>query len=136
MNYLYTGPMPYRYAILALPIDTRFVLLLTLKWPRYFYSRSCPSWVPRDPTVESHFPSRILKWILHHICMDYKKSQFCKKKWKCCSVLKWRPNNHFFYFVSFRFWPKFEKPFLNGIFQWNLAQSRRIWIHLHYWNNI
>ena len=23
-----------------------------------------------------------------------------------------------------------------GIFQWNLAQRRRIWIDLHYWNNI
>ena len=36
--------------------------------------------VPRDPTVENHFPSQILQWNLHHICMDYKKSQFCNKK--------------------------------------------------------
>ena len=36
--------------------------------------------VPRDPSVENHFPSRILQRNLHHICMDYKKSQFCKKK--------------------------------------------------------
>ena len=26
---------------------------------------------PRDTTVENHFPSRILQWNLHHICMDY-----------------------------------------------------------------
>ena len=40
----------------------------TLKWPRYFYSRWCPrgGGVPRDPTVENHFPSRILQWNLHH----------------------------------------------------------------------
>ena len=35
--------------------------------------------VPRDPTVENHFPIGILQWNLHHIYMDYKKSQFCKK---------------------------------------------------------
>ena len=58
--------------------------------------------VPRDQTVENHFPSRIFQWNLHHICMDYKKSQFCKKKkkkWKCCTVSKWRPNNRFLFRV-------------------------------------
>ena len=71
------------------------------KWPRYFYSRWCPTGGPRDPTVENHFPSRILQWILHHICMDYKKSQFWKRKWKlkCCTVLKWRRNNQFLFRV-------------------------------------
>ena len=33
---------------------------------------------PRDPTVENHFPSRILQWNLHQIRMDYKKKK--KKK--------------------------------------------------------
>ena len=41
-----------------------------------------------------------------------------------------------FYFASFQFWPKFEKPLSKGILQWNLALSRRTWIDLHYWNNI
>ena len=42
---------------------------------------------PRDPTVENHFPSRILQWNLYHICMDYKKSQFWKKKKKKRKIL-------------------------------------------------
>ena len=29
-----------------------------------------------------------------------------------------------------------NKHFPKGIFQWNLAQSRRTWIDLHYWNSI
>ena len=65
--------------------------------------------VPRDPTVENHFPSRILQWNLHHICMDYKKSQFCKKNE---NVVPFQNGGQIadFYFASFRFWPKFEKP--------------------------
>ena len=50
---------------------------------------------------------------------------------------KWRPNNRFlFRVVSIlaKIWKK--KHFPKGIFQWNLAQSRRTWIDLHYWNNI
>ena len=34
---------------------------------------------PRDPSVENHFPTGILQWNLHHMCMDYEKSQFWKK---------------------------------------------------------
>ena len=34
-----------------------------------------------------------------------------------------------FHFATFRFWPKFENHFPEGIFQWNLAQIRRSWIH-------
>ena len=48
---------------------------------------------------ENHFPTRILQWNLHHICTGYKKSQFCKKKFKCCSVSKWQPNNQFLFRV-------------------------------------
>ena len=55
---------------------------LTLQWPRYFYSRWCPRGVPRDPTVENHFPTGILQWYLHHICMDYKKITILQKKLK------------------------------------------------------
>ena len=52
---------------------------LTLKWPRYFYSRWCPRGVPRAPSVENHFSTGILQRNLHHICMGYKNLQFCKK---------------------------------------------------------
>ena len=36
-------------------------------------------------------------------------------------------------------WPNFEekiKPFPKGIFQWNLVEIRRLWIHLHCWNKM
>ena len=54
---------------------------LTLKWPRYFYSRWCPGGGggSMEPPWENHFPTGILQWNLHHICTGYKKSQFCKK---------------------------------------------------------
>ena len=74
---------------------------------------------PRDPSVENHFPSRISQWNLHHICMDYKKSQFWKKKWKCCTVSKWRPNNRFLFRVISilaKIWKTtFPKEFFNEI---------------------
>ena len=77
---------------------------------------------PRDLTTENHFPSRILQWNLHHICMDYyRKSQFCKKKknWKCCTVWKWRPNNQFLFRVISilaKIWKtSFPKEFFNEI---------------------
>ena len=78
--------------------------------------------VPRDPSVENHFPTGILQWNLHHMCMDYKKSQFWKKNLKCCTVSKWRPNNQFLFHPGFRlirFWPKFEKP----LFQRNFSRK-------------
>ena len=115
---------------------------LTVKWPRYFYSRWCPRGGGRgsmEPPWENHFPTRILQWNLHHICTGYKKSQFFKKKKKKkrCSVSKWRPNNRFLFRVISilaKFWKKTHFP--KGIFQWILAQRRRIWIDLHYWNKI
>ena len=74
---------------------------------------------PRDPSIENHFPSRILQWNLHHTCMDYKKSQFCKKNWKCCTVSKWRPNNRFLFRVISilaKIWKTtFPKEFFNEI---------------------
>ena len=33
-------------------------------------------------------------------------------------------------------WPFFLKHFPKGIFLQTLSQSRRIWIHLHFWNKI
>ena len=96
-------------------------LTMLLIW--YFYFRWCPRGVPRDPNVEKHFSSQILQWNLHHICMDYKKQQFCKKKKKkkskCCTVSKWRPNNRFLFRVISilaKIWKTtFPKEFFNEI---------------------
>ena len=54
-------------------------------------------------------------WNLHHISMDYYKSQFCKKQLE--NVVPFQNGGHItdFYFASFRFWPKFEKQFFNEI---------------------
>ena len=79
---------------------------LTLKWPRYFYSRWCPRGVPRDPTVENHFPKGILQWNFHHICI---KINIYIKKFE--NVVPFQNGGQItdFYFASFWFWPKFEK---------------------------
>ena len=73
-----------------------------------------------EPPWENHFPTGILQWNLHHICTGHKKSQFCnKKKFKCCTVSKWRPNNRFlFHVISIlaKFWKTtFSKEFFNEI---------------------
>ena len=83
---------------------------LTLKWPRYFYSRWCPRGVPWNPPWENHFPTRILQWNLHHICTGHKKSQFCKKN--ILNVIPFQNGGQKtdFCFASFWFWPNFEKP--------------------------
>ena len=51
--------------------------------------------------------------------MDYLKSQFCKKKWKCCTVSKWRPNNRFLFriiSILVKIWKTtFPKEFFNEI---------------------
>ena len=85
------------------------IISLTLKWPRYFYSRWCPRGGSMEPPWENHFPTGILQWNLHHICTGHKKSQFCKKK--KLNVLPFQNGGQItdFYFVSFRFWPNFEK---------------------------
>ena len=95
-----------------------------------------PKGVPWNPPWEIQFPTRILHWNLHHICTGNKKSQFCKKNFKCCTVSKWRPNNRFLFRVISNLAKFWKKQFPKGIFQWNLAQRRRIWIDLHCWNNI
>ena len=50
--------------------------------------------------------------------MDYKKSQFCKKKKKSENVVPFQNGGQItdFYFASFRFWPKFEKTTLQKEF--------------------
>ena len=95
-------------------------VILTLKWPRYFYSRWCPRGVPRDPSVENHFPTGILQWNLHHICRAIKNHNSAKKIWKYCTVSKWRPNNRFLFRVILilaKSWKTtFPKEFFHEIF--------------------
>ena len=108
---------------------------LTLKWPRYFYSRWCPGgpWNPlRKPLSHREF--------CNEICTIYvrarKNHNSAKRILKCCTVSKWGPNNRFLFRVISilaKFW---KNHFPKGIFQWNLAQRRRIWIDLHHWNNL
>ena len=52
---------------------------------------------------------------------------------KCCSGSKWRPNNSFFFFIlrHFDFGQILKNHFPKGIFQWNSAQRRRIWIYIY-----
>ena len=51
--------------------------------------------------------------------MGYKNLQFWKKKWKCCTVSKWRPNNRFLFRVISilaKIWKTtFPKEFYNEI---------------------
>ena len=58
------------------------VSVLTLSNQGTFTPVGAQGGSPRDPTVENHFPTGILQWNLHHICMGYKNSQFCKKNLK------------------------------------------------------
>ena len=84
-------------------------------------------------SMENHFSTWILQWNLLHICTGNNKSQLCKKILKCCNVSKWRPNNQFLFCVISIFGQILKNHFSKGIFQWNLAQRRRISIDLHYW---
>ena len=91
-------------------------VILTLKWPRYFYSRWCQGggglgpnrW---KPLSQSNFAMKFAPCI----CMDYNKSQF----WKCCIVSKWRSNNRFLFRVFsilVKIWKTtFPKEFFNEI---------------------
>ena len=95
--------------------------------------------VSMEPPKKTHFPPEFG----NEICNIYVwtiKNNNSGKKWNVVSFQNGGQITDF-YFTSFRFWPKFEKKkkkkhFPKGIFQWNLAQSRRTWIDLHYWNNI
>ena len=84
---------------------------LTLKWPRYFYSRWCPRGVPWNPPEKTTFPPEFCNEICTIYVRAIKKSQFCKKKKKKKNVVLFQNGGHItdFYFASFRFWPNLEK---------------------------
>ena len=107
-------------------------MMLTLKRPRYFYSRWCPRGVPLKKTI---FPPEFCNEIctIHVFTIE---TIIPEKNVKCCTVSKWRPNNRFLFRVASILAKIWKNHFSKGIFQWNLAPSRRTWIDLHYWNNI
>ena len=69
--------------------------------------------------------------------MDYKNITILQKK-KLKMLYRFKMAAKWPIFISrhFDLGQNLQNHFPKGIFQWNLAQSRRTLIHLHYWNNI
>ena len=109
---------------------------LTLKWPRYFYSRWCPRGGSWNPPEKNTFPLEFCNEICTIYVRAIKNHNSAKKNSKCCFVSKWRPNNWFLFRVISNLAKFWKKHFSKRIFQWNLAQRRRIWKDWHYWNKI
>ena len=86
---------------------------LTLKWPRYFYSRRCQGG-SMEPPEKTIFPPEFCNEICTIYVRAIQKSQFWKKKKKKknWNVVPFQNGGQItdFYFASFRFWPNFEKP--------------------------
>ena len=71
-----------------------FCQLWAVKWPRYFYSLIALRGVPWNlPLRKNTFPPEFC----NEICIRNHNSG--GKKYKCCTVLKWRPNNRFLFRV-------------------------------------
>ena len=85
---------------------------LTLKWPRYFYSRWCP-------LKKTTFPPEFCNEICTIYVRAIQNHNSAKKFWKCCTVSKWRPNNRFWFRVISilaKIWKTFfPKEFFNEI---------------------
>ena len=116
--------------------DQTEVNLLTLKWPRYFYSYWCPRGfhgTPKKNTFQPKFCNEICTIYVSTIKKIIILLIFLKNI--VYTISKWHLNNQFLFCVI-SILLKFENHFPKEIFQWNLAQSRRTWIDLHYWNNI
>ena len=74
---------------------------LTLKWPRYFYSRWCPrgGGFHGTPLKKIIFPPEFCNEICTIYVRAIKITILQKKIWKCCTVSKWQPNNLFLFRV-------------------------------------
>ena len=78
---------------------------LTLRWPRYFHSRWCPRGSPSKKTT---FPQEFCNDICTiHVCTI--KNHIPEKN-KMFKMFHNGGQITDFYFASFWFWPKFEKP--------------------------
>ena len=107
--------------------------ILTLKWPRYFYSRWCPRGVPWNPPKKTTFPPEFCNQICTIYVRTIKNSNSAKKK--KLNVVPFQNGGQItdFYFASFRFWPNFEKPLSERNFSM-IFGSKKENIDLHYWN--
>ena len=96
-----------------------FARSLTLKWPRYFYSRWCPrGGFHGTPVEKTIFPPEFCNEICTIYVRDIKNHNSAKKK---LNVVPFQNGGQItdFCFASFRFWPNFEKP----LFQRNFSMK-------------
>ena len=96
---------------------------LTLKWPRYFYSRWCPRGVSWNPLRKTTFPPEFC----NEICTMYVRAiniTILQKKF--LNVVSFENGGQIidFYFSSFRFWPNFEKPLSQRNFSMKLGSTK------------
>ena len=107
--------------LMHLSVHTYVTKVLSLPW--------CPKGFHGTPFKKSTFPPEFC----NEICTIYERTQKIsileKKKEKCCTVSKWRPNNQFLFWVIPILVKMLKTTFPEIFFQWNLAQSRT-------WNNI
>ena len=84
-----------------------FITCLTLKWPRYFYSHGAQG-VQWNPPKKTTFPPEFC----NEICTIYVCNIKNHNSGKNQNVGPFQNGGQItdFYFSSFRFWPKFEKP--------------------------
>ena len=75
------------------------ISLVTLKWPRYFYSRWCPRGVHGTSLKKTTFPPEFCNEICTMYVWTIKNHNSAKKFWKCYTVSKWWPNNRFLFRV-------------------------------------
>ena len=81
---------------------------LTLKWPRYFYSRWCPrGGVPWNPPEKTTFPPESCNEICTIYVRVIKNHNSATKKNKNVVLFQNGGQITDFYFASFRFWPNF-----------------------------
>ena len=93
--------------------------MLTLKWPRYFYSRWCPRGFHGTPLKKTTFPSEFCNEICTTYVRAIKNHNSEKKFRKCCTISKWLPNIRFLFCVISilaKIWKTtFPKEFFNEI---------------------
>ena len=115
-----------------------YSFILSLTWfliIMWKFFNTCLSYysLPFVHTREGVHLDPIIYWVLLRIGKTSQQPCISKKNDQICFVSKWRQkrNSHF---AKIATWPKFEKK--NRIFQYNLAQSWRTLLQLHFWNKI
>ena len=88
------------------------------------------------PPEKTIFPPEFCYEICTLYVRDIKNHTILQKKKKMLYRFKMGAKKPIFISRHFDFGHILKNHFPKGIFQWNLAQRRRIWIDLHYWNKI